>query len=211
MLSSPPCSWRTVRECRGSFPVSGRCGPLFVYVYAQRSTVERLKEEAGLITPIQAPISPGRSCAMLAPRILLSQTGLSPMLLEICPPAPLDGGRCAGTAFQRAPTRRDLEGFHRPSTANVPHHLARLLDSLNGFETYSAQCESRNAADAEIHAYLYRMTAHARATVEDALKVLIEFENIRSRRSVVKQNSPSSIGKSGSIRRLGMRKTLLAL
>ena len=59
--------------------------------------------------------------------------------------------------------------------------MASLLASLNGFERYSAECENRNQADAEMHAYLNRMTAHARATVEDALSALVEFESIELR------------------------------
>jgi hypothetical protein len=58
-----------------------------------------------------------------------------------------------------------------------PHHLAGILEALNNFENYSALCENRNEPDAKIHAYLHRMTAHARATMEDALKVLVEFED----------------------------------
>lgn len=59
-----------------------------------------------------------------------------------------------------------------------PHQLVSLLQSLNGFEIYSSECESRNAADAEIHAYLHKSTAHARSIVEESLKVLLEFEGM---------------------------------
>ncbi len=154
----------------------GALRAIVVYVYAQRSTVERLKEEAGLITPIQAPISPEDLRDACATDIALANRSVTDALENAPEPRSMEEG-----VRERLFSERQLAVISRVSPTvdcECPHHLARLLDSLNGFETYSAQCESRNAADAEIHAYLYRMTAHARATVEDALKVLVEFENI---------------------------------
>lgn len=65
-----------------------------------------------------------------------------------------------------------------PLDCECPNHLSNLVRGLTGFEDYSAACENRNEADAEMHAYLHRMTAHARAIVEDALAVLLEYEQI---------------------------------
>lgn len=59
-----------------------------------------------------------------------------------------------------------------------PHHLAELITSLNAFELYSSQCESRNDSDAELHAYLSNTTAHARHMIEKALGIVLEAENI---------------------------------
>ena len=51
-----------------------------------------------------------------------------------------------------------------------PRHVAELLMLLSRFEAYSAQCEERSPADAELHAYLGRVTVHARASFEAALE-----------------------------------------
>ncbi len=60
-----------------------------------------------------------------------------------------------------------------------PNHLASLVSSLVAFENYSAMCENRNAADAELHAILHAETSKARAIMEGALAQLIQAENIR--------------------------------
>ncbi|MDA7920673.1 MerR family transcriptional regulator [Verrucomicrobiales bacterium] len=154
----------------------GALRAIVVYVYAQSYTVEQLKEEAGLITPIRAPISPDELRDAVATDIALANRSAATALEK----APLPRSTEEGVR-ERLFSERQLAIISKVSPTvdcECPHHLTRLLESLNGFETYSAQCENRNAADAEIHAYLYRMTAHARATIEDALKVLVEFENI---------------------------------
>jgi DNA-binding transcriptional MerR regulator len=60
-----------------------------------------------------------------------------------------------------------------------PHHLSSLLCSLTAFERYSRDCESRDGEDAAMHQRLADGTARARATMEDLLDVLCEFESIR--------------------------------
>lgn len=59
-----------------------------------------------------------------------------------------------------------------------PHHLVDLIGSLSAFETYSLECQDRNAEDAEIHALLYVNAARARALLEAALERVAEFEGI---------------------------------
>jgi len=60
-----------------------------------------------------------------------------------------------------------------------PHHLAELLSDLTAFEKYSKECESRNAEDQAMHAYLNKTASHARYIIEDALTFVLEFENIK--------------------------------
>jgi len=59
-----------------------------------------------------------------------------------------------------------------------PQHLANLLLSLTAFEDYSATCENLNEKDAELHALLYRTTAEARVSFEQALVKILEAEGI---------------------------------
>ncbi len=51
-----------------------------------------------------------------------------------------------------------------------PSHLANLLLQISGFEVYSGDCSSSNAADAQLHAYLQRAAAAARMLLETALE-----------------------------------------
>jgi hypothetical protein len=51
-----------------------------------------------------------------------------------------------------------------------PRHVAELLMQLSHFEAYSDECGHRNAADAELHAYLGRVAADSRARFEAALE-----------------------------------------
>lgn len=59
-----------------------------------------------------------------------------------------------------------------------PNHMAEVVRTLASFERYSADCESRNAEDAALHAYLHQTTAQARALMEDALAHLVEAEGL---------------------------------
>ncbi len=83
------------------------------------------------------------------------------------------------------PPRRfhDQELLHLASLARsveceCPEHLISLIGSLAAFEAYSATCQHRNADDAALHGYLHRVTAHARALIEEALENVAEMEGL---------------------------------
>ncbi|MFK7955194.1 MAG: MerR family transcriptional regulator [Lysobacterales bacterium] len=59
-----------------------------------------------------------------------------------------------------------------------PSHVAEIVATLIDFETYSANCESKNQADAEIHQQLYLTASRARAAFESALTALAAHEGI---------------------------------
>lgn len=59
-----------------------------------------------------------------------------------------------------------------------PNHLSSLVASLAAFEAYSHGCESRDAADAALHARLGRGTGQARALLEQLLVELCEHDGI---------------------------------
>ncbi len=59
-----------------------------------------------------------------------------------------------------------------------PNHLSRIVDGLVAFEEYSADCESRDPEDQQLHAYLHQETAKARTIMETALAELVRFEKI---------------------------------
>jgi len=59
-----------------------------------------------------------------------------------------------------------------------PNHMAELVSSLAAFEEYSKKCENSDAADAAMHAKLYRETSRARRLMEEALVALCRYERI---------------------------------
>jgi DNA-binding transcriptional MerR regulator len=74
-----------------------------------------------------------------------------------------------------------LTGFANQSptiACECPRHVAELLIQLSHFEAYSAGCEHRNAADAELHAYLRRVAAASRARFEAALEHVALYEGL---------------------------------
>jgi DNA-binding transcriptional MerR regulator len=83
-----------------------------------------------------------------------------------------------------APPRFDRKTLAEISLASValncecPHHISQLLVQLGNFETYSAECESRSPADAELHRFLKDVTGSARAILEDAMVRVLEAEGI---------------------------------
>lgn len=59
-----------------------------------------------------------------------------------------------------------------------PKHLSAIIMELATFETYSLECESKDEADAALHAYLHRCTAMARQAMEQALAKSIEIDGL---------------------------------
>jgi hypothetical protein len=149
-----------------------RCGAgraILVYSFAARSTIERL--DARRLIPKRAPVdlqelrhwctgeyarAPARAAEEPA--------------LDLSLPIP-----------QRRFADADLLRIANASPSvrcECPHHLVDLVLSLNAFESYSAECEDRNAEDAALHAYLHAATAQARAMMEVALARVVAAEGI---------------------------------
>jgi DNA-binding transcriptional MerR regulator len=59
-----------------------------------------------------------------------------------------------------------------------PRHVVELLVNLQAFERYSAECENRSPADAELHRQLGLFAGSARALFEEALVRVAEAEGI---------------------------------
>lgn len=58
-----------------------------------------------------------------------------------------------------------------------PQHLSSMVIKLVQFEHYSHECIERYEKDADLHALLGNMAAHARAILEQALTKVIDSEN----------------------------------
>lgn len=91
-------------------------------------------------------------------------------------PAPYPMPSTVPQPLDALPERR----FDEPALARIarslttlacecPHHVVDLLQSLAGFERYSAECANQSPADAALHRYLQQVTGSARAMFEEAL------------------------------------------
>jgi DNA-binding transcriptional MerR regulator len=72
----------------------------------------------------------------------------------------------------------DFAGLSSTIACECPRHVAELLMQLSHFEAYSAACEHRSPADAEIHAYLRQVAATSRARFEAALEHVALHEGL---------------------------------
>ena len=72
----------------------------------------------------------------------------------------------------------EFAGLSSTIACECPRHVAELLAQLSHFEAYSAECEHRNAADAELHAYLGGVAAASRARFEAALEHVALHEGL---------------------------------
>jgi DNA-binding transcriptional MerR regulator len=72
----------------------------------------------------------------------------------------------------------DFAGLSSTIACECPRHVAELLMQLSHFEAYSAECRHRNAADAELHAYLQQVAAASRVRFEAALEHVALHEGL---------------------------------
>jgi len=72
----------------------------------------------------------------------------------------------------------DFAGRSSSVACECPRHVAELLVQLAHFETYSAECAQRNAADAALHAHLQQVAAAARLRFEAALEHVALHEGL---------------------------------
>jgi DNA-binding transcriptional MerR regulator len=72
----------------------------------------------------------------------------------------------------------DFANLSPTIACECPRHVAELLMQLAHFEAYSAACEHRNAADAELHAYLRKVATASRTRFEAALEHVALHEGL---------------------------------
>jgi DNA-binding transcriptional MerR regulator len=72
----------------------------------------------------------------------------------------------------------DFAGRSSTMACECPRHVAELLVQLSHFEAYSAECEHRSTADAELHAHLRHVAAASRARFEAALEHVALHEGL---------------------------------
>ena len=170
LMEFPTLHEDTIPEVWRLFRRSGAKHVVVIYAFGPSTTITKL--EAGRALMVRAPVASGE-------------------LRRICLNAmkrPVDGAEprktIAGLAKTIPPRRFSDESLARisatstPIQCECPHHLADLVMSLAAFENYSLECESRNAKDAALHAYLNAATARARSVLEAALERVIKSEGL---------------------------------
>jgi DNA-binding transcriptional MerR regulator len=108
-----------------------------------------------------------RSLSMTATAPLRATTDKLPTATEPAPPRRWDDAALA-----------DFAGLSSTVACECPRHVAELLVQLSHFEAYSAECERRSAADAELHAYLRQVACNSRARFEAALEHVALHEGL---------------------------------
>lgn len=159
----------TREEVLGCMRAAGASRAVVIYDFGNLASIASLK--ALPIAALHGPAEPediASACVALA----------APRTDRPAPPAlPEPSGEIPGRHFSSARLNR-----LRESTTQVgcecPHHLATLVGQLYAFEDYCAQCEHRNAEDAQLHAYLHAATARGRVELEEALERLITIEGL---------------------------------
>ena len=116
------------------------------------------------------------------PDVVVAQW-LHSLSMSAKPPQPASGKHAPTT--EPVPPRRwddaalaDFAGRSSTIACECPRHVAELLLQLSHFEAYSAECEHRSAADAELHAYLRQVAAASRTRFEAALEHVALHEGL---------------------------------
>jgi hypothetical protein len=121
----------------------------------------------------------------LVARAPLDNAELARLCQAAVPAAPAElGARAYAPLDDPPPPRFDESALAQLSQSTptllceCPRHVSDLLASLAAFEAYSAECQSRSPADAEMHDYLRRAAGSARVMLEEALVRLAAAEGI---------------------------------
>lgn len=152
--------WRLAR-------VVGARHQIVVYGFANTQVLESLRVRSAVLR--RAPMAPDEWAALLTEELRSWQSlaEVAPSVAQLAPPPRFDAD--ALDALTQAMPRVACE---------CPQHLAQLITLLGQFETYSADCESRQPADVALHAYLFRVAGQARALMEEALVTVARAEGV---------------------------------
>ncbi len=158
----------TLGSIRRLLTLCGARQAVVVYGFGTRKALSDL-ESAG-ISCLRAPVNAGEiGAACRRPRATLHarQSEDESIAPGEVPPRQLTPQQLARISA-RAPVL----------ACECPHHLVELINSMAAFETYSLECQHKNADDAEIHAYLHATAGRARGMLESALLRVAQFEGI---------------------------------
>ena len=142
---------------------------ILTYGFASQANIERLVRDN--VIALRAPVS-GEEVTRL---------------LTVVAPDATHGIKDIAARPRRLFDDATLEELAKVSSTvqcECPHHLVDIVKTLNQFERYSAECESRSEEDAALHAQLSITTAISRSMFEKALLEVAEYEGIELPESI---------------------------
>ncbi|MDE2606127.1 MAG: MerR family transcriptional regulator [Burkholderiales bacterium] len=146
-----------------------------VYRFADATVRRRLSDAGAAIT--REPPDDEAWSAWLASLESSTAGAHRPQPLPEPAPAPAASDAPARPRFDEA-TLTAIAGLPPRMACECPRHVAELLMQLTSFESYSAGCADRNAADAQLHTYLRQVAAAARTLFESALERVALHEGL---------------------------------
>lgn len=135
-----------------------------LYRFSSSATIRALRAQGWLVARV--PSEMGELVPLC--RQALEGQHLPPRTADLPP---------AGPRFDDE-TLASLTAASSKLACECPRHMAELLMMIGSFERYSAQCASRNRADALLHQDLHQSAGHARMILEAALERLARAEGI---------------------------------
>jgi DNA-binding transcriptional MerR regulator len=166
LLEFPALQAEAVSRIQGLMHIAPSQRVIVIYAFATRPMLERLRKLG--VMALRAPVTPALvlEACQLPQHQSRPETDFGAHITDISP------RRFSGKQLAM------ISGVSSRLVCECPQHLVDLVSRVSAFEQYTLDCELRTPKDASIHERLYRMTAHARATLESALFYLLESERI---------------------------------
>lgn len=133
-----------------------------LYRFCSTATVRVLRRRGWLVARIPAEMG---ELLPLCRSALTGQRFVIPAQCEALAPRRFDDE-----------TLTQLATLDNRASCECPRHLSELLLMIGSFERYSAQCSSRDSADAQLHRNLEHAAARARTILESTMEQLIQHE-----------------------------------
>lgn len=147
----------------------GAAATLVLYRFCTSATIRELRAQGCLVARVPAELG---ELVMLCRTASAGKPMLPLAAREAVAPRRFDDATLA--AYAAAGNRLQCE---------CPRHLSDLLMMVGSFERYSAQCASRNEADAQLHAELEHAAGAARTILEGAMERLALAEGLDAKRA----------------------------
>ena len=138
---------------------------LLAYRYARQQDITYFRTLE--VSTIKLPVDPAEAATFIE-RKLAESTGSQTVI----------------PARQAAPRKFTDELLQKAASVSssidceCPQHLAEIIQGLTAFESYSAQCESKDKAGEDLHRHIYLRTGQARAVMEELLQSVLQQEGI---------------------------------
>lgn len=179
VIEAPTISAATVGDIARLRDLAGANHCVLVYTFGRSRDADELT--AAGVTLLRAPVRLDELSMSLVKIAALAPRSREGSMTEPATDAAMLPAVGAAPAPRRY-TGDELATLSRIESGidcECPQHLASLVAELTAFEIYSAGCANRDDDDRELHEYLHRTTAAARAAIEEALARVIEAEGIR--------------------------------